>query len=115
VIGVLLVAALVVGSGVLTTGAQTSAERAASLDARLKCPGCQGLSVAESASASSLAVRREVLEARYGNSVLLTPPPGGLTDLLWLVPVGLGVGIVIGVVAVARRRTLPDASEATRD
>jgi cytochrome c-type biogenesis protein CcmH len=119
----LLLVALVVGSGVLSSSPQTNAERAAGLDARLKCPSCQGLSVSQSSSASALAVRRQVrqeidagrsddevvasLEAQYGNAVLLTPPPGGLTDLLWLLPVAMGVGMVVAIVVVARRRTLP--------
>lgn len=121
-VGVILAAVFVVGSGVLSSSPATPAERAASLDARLKCPGCQGLSVADSASASSLAVRRQVseeigagrsdaeiiasLQARYGNAVLLTPPGGGLTDLLWLLPIALGVGIVLAVVVAIRRRSL---------
>ena len=119
----LLALLLVVGSGLLSSTPQTKAERASALDARLKCPSCQGLSVSESSSASALAVRRQVreeidagrsddeivasLEAQYGAAVLLTPPPGGLTDLLWLLPLAMGAGIVVSVVVVARRRSLP--------
>ena len=127
VVGVILVAVFVVGSGALSSSPQTPSERAASLDARLKCPGCQGLSVADSASASSLAVRRQVrteiaagrsdaeivasLQARYGNAVLLTPPGGGLTDLLWLLPLALGLGIVVAVIVAVRRRSLTGGSD----
>jgi len=127
IVGVVVVVALVIGSGVLTPKPTTAQARAASLETRLKCPGCMGLSVAESASASSLAVRRQVvvgiaagksdaeitaqLEARYGNTVLLTPPSGGLTDALWLVPVALGIGIVATMVVLARRRNLGTSKE----
>jgi cytochrome c-type biogenesis protein CcmH len=53
-----------------------------------------------------------LLEARYGNSVLLTPPPGGLSDLLWLFPIALAIGIAAAVVAVVLRRRMPSAPKA---
>ena len=116
---VVVIVVLVMGSGVLDATPPTLAQRAASLDASLKCPSCQDLSVAESTSPSSLAVRKEVatrlaagqsdaeivaaLKAQYGQAVLLTPS-GGLSTILWIVPALLAVGIVIAVVVVARRR-----------
>ena len=122
ILGVLLAASLLIGSGVLSSSPTTNAERAAALDARLKSPDSGGLSVAESNSAAAASVRHQVrtqvdqgksddeivaaLEARYGNAVLLTPPAGGLSVLLWVVPVALAVGIAVAVVVVSRRRRL---------
>ena len=127
IVGIVVVVSLVVGSGVLEAKPQTPAERAAALEARLKSPGVN-LTVAESTSAPSLAVRQQVvegiaagksdaeitalLEARYGNDVLETPPPGGFTDVLWLIPVALGIGIVVAMVSIARRRNLSATREA---
>ena len=127
-LGVVLLVALLVGSGVFSSAPTTNAERAASIDARLKAPDSQSLSVAQSTSPSAMAVRREVraqvdqnksddeiiasLEAHYGNSILLTPPGGGLSVVLWLVPALLVVAIALAIVSVARRRRLgkkPDA------
>ncbi len=124
VLAVVMTVALVIGSGVFTSTPQTPAQRAAALESQLKCPACQDLSVAQSSSASSAAVRQEVkagiaagetndqiiagLRARYGNAVLLMPPAGGLTTLLWIVPAALVIAIAtaVGVVAVRRRRSL---------
>ena len=120
-LGIVLVVALVVGSGLLGSGSPSSAARAAALDARLKCPSCQGLSVAQSNSPSSVAIRAEVrrrvdagesdqqvvdaLRARYGDAVLLTPPAGGLSVLLWLVPLILVAAVtIIVIVSLLRRR-----------
>jgi cytochrome c-type biogenesis protein CcmH len=113
---------LLIGSGVFSATPTTPAERAAAIDARLKAPDSQGLSVAQSNSAAAAAVRHEVrtevdqgrsdeeivasLEARYGNAVLLTPPGGGLATVLWVVPALLLLAIAIAVIVVARRRRL---------
>ena len=118
-LALVVIVALVIGSGLFDATAPTLAQRAANLDASLKCPSCQDLSVAESTSPSSLAVRKEVttrlaagqsdaeivaaLKAQYGQAVLLTPS-GGLSTILWIVPALLAAGIVIAVVVVARRR-----------
>ena len=123
VMGVALCIALLIGSGVFSSAPSTNAEKAQAIDAKLKAPESAGLSVAQSTSASSAAIRADVraqvdkgrnedeiiasLEARYGTAILLTPPSGGLSTLLWLVPALLAVGIVLSVVVVARRRRLP--------
>jgi cytochrome c-type biogenesis protein CcmH len=121
ILGLILVVAITIGSGVLTSSPATPAQRVQSLEARLKCPSCEGLSVAESNSPSSLAVRQEVkrgvaagesdqaiiagLQARYGSAVLLTPPAGGLSILLWAIPVLLGVSVIAVVIIGIRRRS----------
>jgi cytochrome c-type biogenesis protein CcmH len=120
-LGVILAVALVIGSNVFSPAPPTPQQRVASLEATLKCPSCQDLSVAQSASPSSLAVRAEIvrsvhqglsneeitakLQARYGTTVLLTPPAGGLSVVLWLVPLLLVVGIAgIPLAVMATRR-----------
>ena len=118
---VLLVVSLLLGSRVFDSTPPTLAQRAASIEATLKCPSCLDLSVAQSTSASSLAVRAYVdhhlnqgwsdaqivraLEARYGNAILLVPPGGGLSALLWIVPLLLIV-VIVAIVAsfVTRQR-----------
>ena len=126
VLGLILTAVLLIGSGVLSSSPATQQERAHAIDTRLKSPDSTGLSVAQSTSASAAAIRADVrsqvnqgrsdgeiiasLEARYGTAVLLTPPVGGLSTLLWLLPALLLVGIVLSVVVVARRRRFPTVS-----
>ena len=111
-------------------GERGSARRPAQVP---ELPGALG--GASSASASSLAVRRQVpaeidagrsddeivasLEAATATPCCLTPPPGGLTDLLWLLPVALGARRRRGrrrpwrsgaVLAEAQRRWLPSST-----
>ena len=119
-----------VGSKVFDATPPTLAQRATALESRLKCPSCQDLSVAQSTSASSLAVRAYVvehlnqgwsddqivaaLESRYGNAILLTPPGGGLSNVLWLVPLLLGVAM-IGVIAMFIIRQRRPASQVSHE
>jgi cytochrome c-type biogenesis protein CcmH len=121
-VALVLLGALVVGSKVFDSTPPTSAQRVAALETTLKCPSCQDLSVAQSSSPSSLAVRRQVtadvakgmsddeivsqLRAQYGNAVLLTPPPGGLSLILWLVPLALALSAASTIVVVMRRRAV---------
>lgn len=94
--------------------------RIAHLETLVKCPACEDLSVAQSNATSSIAVRHDIarrvragesdnkiltsLEATYGTSILLSPPTSGLGFLLWLVPFGALVALVVAVTRVARRR-----------
>jgi len=126
---VILCAALFIGSGVLDETPMTNSQRATVLENQLKCPACQDLSVAQSSSASSRAVRAQIkvdiargmsdseiidqLTARYGNAVLLTPPAGGISNILWAVPVGIVVVAAGVIVLIMRRRKQPSQSTAT--
>lgn len=116
--GALAVAA--VGDG----GPRTTAERARAVGESIKCPTCQGQSVADSAAPSARAIRTEVarrIEAGetddqirdhiagiYGEEALLTPPGDGVAGLIWFLPVAGLVAAIGGLVVVFRRWRVPD-------
>lgn len=91
-------------------------DRARAIEAQLRCPTCQGLSIADSPATSATQMRalvREQLDAgasddavraffvaRYGRWILLDPPVGGPDLALWLAP---AVIVTIGAVLVVRR------------
>ena len=95
-------------------------ERARALDAELRCPICQGTSIAESPAAVASQMRsvvREQLAAgstdqgvrdffveRYGRWILLAPTTQGYDVALWVAPVLLLVGGAAVVIRRARRR-----------
>ena len=122
ILGVVVVVALVVGSGVLSSSPPTAAQRAASIEAGLRCPSCEDLSVANSSAQTAVTVRAEIrqliaegqsdqqirqaLVARYGVSIELSPPVSGWSALIWVLPV-LAVAVAavaMGVVFVRRSR-----------
>jgi cytochrome c-type biogenesis protein CcmH len=95
----------------------------------LRCPVCQGLSVADSPSHTAVAMKDRVrvlvqagytpeqidayFVARYGEWVLLAPPPSGLTWGLWLAP---GVLLAAGAAwafAMTRKRAEPAPPQAS--
>ena len=94
-------------------GPETAAQRAAALDRIIKCPSCDGISVADSSAATAAAVRQDValrvrqgqsdaeieqsLVDRYGPSILLRPPTTGVTAIVWVVPLLAAVGGVGGL------------------
>lgn len=98
--------ALAVGSGLLSAGRQSDAQRAAALDSRLRCPACVDASVADSSASAAVAVRHEVasmvaegktdqqiqsaLVHQYGPTILLVPPTSGLAALVWVLPLVAG-------------------------
>ncbi len=85
------------------SGPATPRQQAAAIDAVIKCPTCQGLSVADSSSQLATTIRAQVLAdveahqsapsiedhyvALYGPGVLLRPGTGGAEGLVWLLPV----------------------------
>ena len=109
---------LAVGRG----GEATVVERADALAAQLRCPDCQGLSVADSQTPAALEIRRQIGElivagagdadvrahftARYGEWILLAPS----SPLVWLVPFVAVLGGLLGLATwlVSRRRDRPD-------
>lgn len=134
--GLAMTIAVMVGSN----GTPSETERARALDLQLRCPVCQGVSIADSPSESAAQMRAVVRErlaagasddevkgyfvARFGAWVLLAPSGDGLGALLWVVP---GVSMSAGAIALvwrARRRpvalvdiepadTVPDAPAPT--
>lgn len=122
-----IVVALVAGSGLFSTARPDTAQRIAALEGTIKCPSCEDLSVAVSNAPTAVAVRKEIaslvaqgqsdaeitsiLEAQYGSTILLLPPTSGLTVVLWVVPLillGLAVaGLVVVLVRQRRRRAAP--------
>ena len=95
----------------------TDRARARDLAAELRCPDCEGLSVADSSTTAARAIRADIRERiaagesdehirqvyvdRYGESILLEPEGDGLGILLWALPVvvlgGGGAGLVFAI------------------
>ncbi len=114
-------AALLIGSGVFDSSPQTVAQRAAVIEANVRCPACTDLSVAQSNSTTAIAVRHQIesmvtsgsstadidqtLVSEYGQTILLTPPDSGGIPLIWIIPLVLGVGAVVSVGVLFWRRS----------
>ena len=104
-------------------------ERTDEIAALLRCPVCQGLSVADSPSTMAGTMRAQVtdlvaagydreqilayFESSYGEFVRLEPPLRGVNWLVWLAP---GLGLLLGAVvvrwALRAPRSAPAASPA---
>lgn len=99
------------------------------LASRLRCPVCQGLSVADSTSVSALSMREEIhemfakgytedqivayFESSFGEFVRLVPTARGFNLLVWFLPViGLLTGLAI-VLRQTRDRTATASSAGT--
>jgi cytochrome c-type biogenesis protein CcmH/NrfF len=105
---------------VTAPSAPTSQTRIDHLERLVRCPACEDLSVAVSNATSAIAVRNEIvrdvhhgesdnriltsLEDAYGPSILLSPSTSGLGIVLWVVPVGGLVLVVVIGLRLARRR-----------
>ena len=113
-------------------GSVTQRDRARDLATELRCPDCEGLSVADSSTSSARAIRadlrrrlaagetdEEVRRAyidRYGESILLKPEGSGLGVLVWGLPVAV---LVVGAgglaLALARWRREPQLHATAAD
>ena len=108
---------------VMTAPAPTDAERADRLSGELRCPDCQGLSVADSETTAAREIRRQVDELvaggasdaevrthftdRYGEWILLAPTAPGV----WIVPLAVVVAMVAGLLVwLVRRRRVTEAA-----
>ena len=114
----LVVAAIAVSA--VVPRARTIEDRARALETTIRCPVCQGLSIADSPALLAQQMRslvREQLEAgrtdaqireqfvsRYGRWILLTPASQGPDLILWLLPGALVGGGAIVLVMIGRRR-----------
>jgi cytochrome c-type biogenesis protein CcmH len=111
-----------------TAAADSIDDEARRIGRELQCPVCQGLPVADSPSQLATQMRgiiREKLEAgesresiltyfaaRYGESVLMTPPRSGLALAIWIAPfVGVLGALALVVWIVQRRRAAPRAPD----
>jgi cytochrome c-type biogenesis protein CcmH len=126
--GAVLVVALVIGSGVLSSAPPTAAQRAYAIESVVRCPSCEDLSVAVSSAPTAVTVRATVrqliaegrtdrqiedyLVARYGSSIVLDPPASGWSLLLWLLPLLGGAAALMGMGMVLVRRRGAVATDA---
>jgi len=110
-------------------GQQSVRERASALAAELRCPDCEGLSVADSSTSSARAIRadlrariragesdddiRQEYVDRFGESILLNPEGEGLGVLVWGLPVLVLVVGAGGLVLALRRWRRQPAMHAT--
>lgn len=95
-------------------------ERATDIAAKLRCPVCQGVSIADSPSSMATKMRGQVrdlvtkgyseeqvmsyFERSYGEFVRLEPPLRGLNVMLWILP---GLVLLGGAVFVFRKANQP--------
>jgi cytochrome c-type biogenesis protein CcmH len=121
-----LIGALVVMAAVVAWAARpqpvTAADRVDRIAAELRCPVCQGLSVADSPSETARSMRalvaQRVAEGRsddeiraefvrsYGDWILLSPPLLSPNGLVWLAPL---LAIAFGAWLAWRRARAPAA------
>ncbi|MDZ7674950.1 MAG: cytochrome c-type biogenesis protein [Acidimicrobiales bacterium] len=131
----LVVVALLAGgltvAAVGDRGPQTTSERARALAEDIKCPTCQGQSVADSDATAARTIRTEIarrLEQGQSDEQIrdyilslypdssLTPPASGVGGLVWFLPVALFVGAAGGLAAAFRHwRAPPDREVSTED
>src|SRR6266567_1718156 len=108
---------------------QTLDQRVQHVGSQLKCPVCQGESVADSQSAIAQQMRGiirqqlqsgmteqaviQYFQARYGEQIVWSPPWQGFSLLAWLVPIGLLLGGAVLIFFILRDwRTLsPEEGE----
>ena len=114
-----VVVALVIGGAGRDKGPRSPAARAESIAEDLRCPVCQGLSVADSHSPTAEAMREDIRRrvdagesaasikahyvGSYGEWVLLRPEASGVGVLVWILPVG-ALLLAAGGLAFAFRR-----------
>jgi cytochrome c-type biogenesis protein CcmH len=102
--------------------------RVQALGKQLRCPMCQGLSIADSNSSAARAQMDKVRElvaagrtdqeirdyftSRYGEWALLEPPASGMNLLVWMLPLLLLVGGAFAIARAMRRPAVAPASPA---
>jgi cytochrome c-type biogenesis protein CcmH len=109
-------------------------DRTLAVARELRCPVCQGESVADSQSGISQGIRaiirrkladaqspdaiKQYFVARYGNKILLSPPSSGIGSVAWLAPpllVAGGMGLLLTLVFDWRSRSRMPLSPAPRE
>jgi cytochrome c-type biogenesis protein CcmH len=105
-------AALVVG--VHRSSHPSLEQRTLSIAGKVRCPVCEGQSAAQSTTPASLEIRQIInqdlrkgeaqaqilhnLTASYGTQILESPPTNGVTLWVWVLPVVVAAGAVMGLV-----------------
>ena len=118
VMGVILIVCLAIAAG-RSAGPETAEDRINAVAETIKCPTCQGESVADSNAPSSRQIRDDIADPlsrgespdqirafyaqSYGDAILLTPSATGLASVVWVVPVVALVCVVAGLVVAFRR------------
>jgi cytochrome c-type biogenesis protein CcmH len=129
---VIVVALLVAAFG--SRGPSTSLEQVDAIGQTIRCPVCNGESVAQSDADISKQIRTDIAQrlqegqsadeirayyaAKYGDSILVTPQSNGLVALVWIIPVAALVLAIAGLVFAFRRwgaRSTVSASDADRE
>jgi cytochrome c-type biogenesis protein CcmH/NrfF len=118
--------ALAIGSGAFDSTPPTVDQRAAAIEAGVRCPSCTDVSVADSNATTAIAVRHQIqsmvasgastadidqtLVSEYGQTILLVPPDAGGIPVIWIIPAVLGAGAVaaVGVLFWRRSRAFGD-------
>jgi cytochrome c-type biogenesis protein CcmH len=111
---------------------RSTAEQVEAIAKTLKCPVCDGQSVADSDVAASRAIRvdiarlveegssagevRAAIASTYGDDVQLIPPASGFAGLVWILPVvALVVALAALSAAFARWRRAPSTAATDED
>jgi cytochrome c-type biogenesis protein CcmH/NrfF len=117
--------ALLAGSGAFDSthanASSSASTRITSIERDVKAPGTVNLPIADSSAPAAIALRNEIVSSvrngetdsqilhaittRWGTQILLLPPPGLLSTLLWVVPTALAIAAGVGgVLALVRHR-----------
>lgn len=118
---VVVVVALLVGSGLFSASHTSEAGRVRSIESEIRCPSCEDVSVADSTVSTSIAVRHQIakmvsagysdtqiknaLVSQYGPTILLRPPTSGLVAAVWVIPALVAVSAVVGLGILFWRRS----------
>lgn len=127
VMATIALACLFIGT-VRTTGPYTVEDRINAVAETIKCPTCQGESVADSNAPASREIREDIADrlsrgetpdqirafyASVYDDILLTPSRSGVASAVWILPVLVLVGAVAGLVVAFRRWRGTGAARAT--
>lgn len=119
-VALLLVCGAAAAVALWRAGTHAGDDAAARLAAGLRCPACQGETVAGSRSPVAEAMRAEIVRLlasgstpgqvedwfvrRYGPEVLADPSPAGAGALLWVLPGAVLAGVLVLAFRTVRRR-----------